>query len=111
METRRGLLTKLGIYSAIAVSLFLGGKAHIASNNEKRHRLETDARVDSDENEFGVVTKRPGFPSNNPTLSYEGRGRASKYEGVGDAYSTRRSGDRLTMKSVFDWSWGDKPKD
>ena len=111
METRRGLLTKLGIYSAIAVSLFLGGKSHIASNNEKRHRLETDARVDSDENEFGVVTRRPGFPSNNPTLSYEGRGRASKYEGVGDAYSTRRSGDRLTMKSVFDWSWGDKPKD
>lgn len=105
METRKGLLTKLGIFGAVAIGLFMVGKYHIASYKEKRHRLETDARVDSEENEFGILAKRPGFPQNNPTLNYESDQRNSRYEGTGNSYSTRRSGDRFNMKSIFSSNW------
>lgn len=101
METRRGLLTKLGIFSTAAIALFFTGKYHIASYKENRHRSETDARVDSEENEFGTLAKRPGFPLNNPNLDYESSVRPSKYEGSGSSYSTRTTGDRFGMGNIF----------
>lgn len=111
VETRKGILQKLGIFGCIGVGLFLVGKKHIASYKDDRHRNETDARLDSDENEFGVLARRPGFPTNNPTLNYEGK-RGSRFEGGGLAYASRTPGDRLSMFAIFDrkWNWG-KDKD
>lgn len=97
METRRGFFTKLGLFGATALTMFLVGKKHIALHNDRRHRAESDARIDSDDNEFGVQVRRPGFPRNNPSLDYSGADRKSKFEATGDAYSTRRPGDRLSM--------------
>lgn len=110
METRRGLFTKLGIFGSIALGLFVVGKYHIASYKDKRHRNETDARIDSEENEFGILAKRPGFPQNNPTLNYESDQRNSRYEGTGSSYSTRRSGDRFNMSAIFSSKWQDDEK-
>lgn len=97
METRKAFFTKLGLFGATALTMFIVGKKHISIHNEKRHRAETDARVDSDDNEFGVQVRRPGFPRNNPTMDYSAGERLSKFEAKGDAYSTRRPGDRLSM--------------
>lgn len=101
METRKGLLTKLGAFSAVAIGLTVVGKKHIATHKEDRHRLESDASVDHEEDEFADESVRPGFPSNNPNLNYEGAGRESKYVGTGVAYSTRTPGDRLSMWNVI----------
>ncbi|KAK6459236.1 uncharacterized protein RJT20DRAFT_14318 [Scheffersomyces xylosifermentans] len=105
VETRNGLLTKLGIFGVVAVSLFVVGKKHIASYKDERHKRETDARIDSDTEEFGVTARRPGFPINNPTLNYDANARDSKYRGAGNSYSSRRPGDRLSMFAVFDRNW------
>ncbi|EGW31606.1 uncharacterized protein SPAPADRAFT_140229 [Spathaspora passalidarum NRRL Y-27907] len=100
METRRGFFTKLGFFCTTAVTLFIIGKRHIARHKDERHRVETDARIDSEDNEFGILAKRPGFPTNNPTLDYTAGDRKSKFEGGGNAYASRRPGDRL---SVYTW--------
>ncbi|KAK6461469.1 hypothetical protein DFJ63DRAFT_183611 [Scheffersomyces coipomensis] len=107
-ETRRGLLTKLGIFSGIAIGLFLVGKKHIAITKVERHKRETDATIDSEVEEYGNYGTRPGFPANNPTLNYEAdSSRASRYEGKGNSYSSRRPGDRFSMFAVFDRKWSD----
>lgn len=106
METRKGLLTKLGIFTAVAVLLFVVSKKHIAAVKEDRHRLESDSSVDNpDTMEFTSVSARPGFPTNNPNLNYEGQGRESRYVGAGNSYSSRTPGDRLGFWNVF-WSNG-----
>lgn len=110
VETRNGVLFKLGVFGCAAIGLFIVGKRHIAAYKEERHRTETDARVDSEENEFGILAKRPGFPANNPTLNYEGQ-RGSRFQGSGLSYHTRTPGDRLSMFAIFDRKWGsDKDK-
>lgn len=111
METRNGLLSKLGIFGVAAVTLFMVGKRHIASYKDERHKRETDARIDSEADEFGITARRPGFPVNNPTMNYETGYRASKYQGSGNSYSSRRPGDRLSMFSVFDRDWSKKEHD
>lgn len=106
METRKGLLTKLGLYTATAVGLVLIGKKHIAVHKEDRHKLESDSTVEyEDDNEFLDKTIRPGFPSNNPNLNYEGTGRESKYVGAGLSYSSRTPGDRLSIWNVISSRW------
>ncbi|KAK6202314.1 uncharacterized protein RJT21DRAFT_18917 [Scheffersomyces amazonensis] len=113
METRRGLLTKLGIYGGVAISLFLVGKKHIEYSKNERHKKETDARIDSEVKEFGTFGQRPGFPSNNPTMDYTNDpSRVSRYEGSGNSYSSRRPGDRLGFFSVLNpWSADNKEED
>lgn len=101
METRQGLLTKLGAFTCVAVGLTVVGKKHIASHKEDRHRLESDASVDHEEDEFADTSVRPGFPANNPNLNYDGSGRQSKYVGSGLSYSTRTPGDKLSIWNVI----------
>lgn len=100
METSRGLVTKLVLYSAGAVGLVILGKKHIAHHKEERHLKDSDTSLENSE-EFEDSHKRRGFPSNNPNLNYEGKGRESKYVGAGQAYSSRTPGDRLSMWNVF----------
>lgn len=100
METSKGLIIKLGLYSAGAVGLVLIGKKHIALRKEERHLQDSDTSLTNDE-EFVDSHKRRGFPSNNPNLNYEGKGRESKYVGAGQAYSSRTPGDRLSIWNVF----------
>lgn len=101
METRKGLLTKLGFFTAGAIGLMLIGKKHIAVHKDSRHRKESDASVEFAESEFSNTSRRPGFPENNPNLNYEGSNRESKYVGAGVAYASRTKGDRLSMWNVF----------
>ncbi|MCH0629272.1 hypothetical protein JNB11_04775 [Kocuria palustris] len=101
METRQGLFKKLGIFSGVAIGLFLVGKKHIALLKERRHREELDAVVDRDDDDFGIVVPRPGFPAHNQNLDYELDLRPSKYEGAGNLYSTRRQGDRFLMWAII----------
>lgn len=106
METQKGLLTKLALYSAAAVGLVVVGKKHIASHKEDRHKLESDANVEfADDSEFLDKSVRPGFPSNNPNLNYNVDGRESKYVGSGNSYSSRTSGDRLSIWNVLSSRW------
>ncbi|OBA19072.1 hypothetical protein METBIDRAFT_47500, partial [Metschnikowia bicuspidata var. bicuspidata NRRL YB-4993] len=102
METRKGLLTKLAGFSAVAIGLTVVGKKHIASAKEKRHSKESDASLDSDlDSEFLDNGVRPGFPKNNPNLNYESAQRESQYVGAGVAYLTRTKGDRLSLWNVI----------
>ncbi|GEQ72047.1 hypothetical protein JCM33374_g5733 [Metschnikowia sp. JCM 33374] len=100
METRKGLLTKLAGFSAVAVGLTVIGKYHIAAVKDTRHREESDASLESD-SEFIDNRRRPGFPENNPNFNYESAQRESKYVGAGVAYSTRTKGDRLSIWNVI----------
>lgn len=104
METRQGLLTKLGLYTAAAVTLMLIGKKHIAVHKESRHRTESDSSVEANlDDEFVDTSRRPGFPENNPRLDYGGGERESKYVGAGVAYDSRTKGDRLSLWNTI---WG-----
>ncbi|KAF3988731.1 hypothetical protein FT663_03204 [Candidozyma haemuli var. vulneris] len=100
METRKGLATKLVLYSAGAVVLVVYGKKHIARHKEERYLKENDFSLETDD-EFVDSTTFRGFPTNNPGLNYEGQGRESKYIGNGQAYSSRTPGDRLSVWNVF----------
>ncbi|QRG37441.1 hypothetical protein FDK38_001816 [Candidozyma auris] len=110
METSRGLITKLGLYSAAAVVLVVAGKKHIAYLKEERHLKESDISLEREE-EFEDKTTRRGFPTNNPNLNYEGTGRESKYIGSGSAYSSRTPGDRLSVWNVFKQKSGKNDKE
>lgn len=101
METRQGLLKKLGAFATVAIGLTVVGKRHIAAHKEDRHRMESDASLDHEEDEFADTSVRPGFPSNNPNLNYDGSGRQLKYIGSGVAYATRTPGDRLSLWNVI----------
>lgn len=106
METRKGLLTKLGLYTVTAVGLVLVGKKHIALHKEDRHKLESDSTVEYvDDGEFLDKSVRPGFPTNNPNLNYDSTGRESKFVGSGCSYSSRTPGDRLSMWNVLSSRW------
>lgn len=106
METQKGLLTKLALYSATAVGLVVVGKKHIASHKEDRHKLESDSTVEyADDNEFLDRSVRPGFPSNNPNLNYDVNGRESRFVGAGNSYSSRTPGDRLSIWNVVSSRW------
>lgn len=100
METRKGLLTKLAGFSAVAIGITVMGKYHIASIKDTRHREESDASLGSD-SEFLNKTRRPGFPTNNPNLNYDSAQRESQYVGAGVAYLTRTKGDRLSLWNVI----------
>lgn len=108
-ESRRTVLRKLGIFGSIAIGLFIIGKKHIAYQKQNRHDLESDSSVkheiNQQEEEFGYVTKRRGFPLTNPNLDYSSPDRQSKYVGSGDAFSSRRHGDRLSLYQVFKAKW------
>lgn len=106
METRTGLLKKLGLFGATAISFYLVGKKHIQSHNEERHKKETDATIDGEGDEFMTKVARPGFPENNPNFDYEERHQQLKYMGTGSSYSSRKPGDRFTMFAVFDRGYG-----
>lgn len=99
METRFGLLSKLGVYTVIAVGLVVVGKQHIASHKDKRHLQEFNQEIS--ELEFANTSVRPGFPANNPNLNYESSSRESTYVGLGASYATRTKGDRLSMWNVI----------
>lgn len=106
METTHGLLTKLGLFGVCAVGMFVVGKKHIAQFNDERHREETDARTDSDDNEFRQVSRRRGFPENNPRLDYQSDSRELRYVGLSTAYATRSKGDRLSTWNILLTKWG-----
>lgn len=105
VETRGSLFTKLGIFGCIAIACTIVGKRHIAATKDKRHRLETDARTDSEGNEFDYQVTKPGVPESSSKYVRE-----SKYQGSGVSYSSRRPGDRLSMFAVFDKGY-EPPKD
>ncbi|CAD1812162.1 unnamed protein product [Candida parapsilosis] len=100
-ETRSTVLRRYALFAAIAISLFITGKKHIAYKKEQRHKLENDSDVNNSDNEFSISIKRPGFPENNPNLNYDDEKRQSKYIGSGFAYSTRRPGDRLSLYNIL----------
>ncbi|RCK57619.1 hypothetical protein Cantr_00065 [Candida viswanathii] len=108
-ESRRSLLKKLGIFGSVAVGLFVIGKKHIAYQKQNRHDLESDSsikhQINQQEEEFGYVTRRRGFPLQNPNLDYSSPDRQSKYVGSGDAFSSRRPGDRLSLYQVLKAKW------
>ncbi|KAI5952471.1 hypothetical protein KGF54_003338 [Candida jiufengensis] len=100
-DTRSTILRRYGLFASIAIALFLIGKKHIAYKKEQRHKLESDSDIDNSDNEFSIGYKRPGFPENNPSLNYDDINRQSKYIGSGDAYSSRRPGDRLSLYNIL----------
>ncbi|KAI5965167.1 uncharacterized protein KGF55_001387 [Candida pseudojiufengensis] len=102
-DTRSSILRRYGLFASIAIALFLIGKKHIAYKKDQRHKLESDSNIDNDhdKNEFEIGYKRPGFPENNPNLNYDDFNRESKYIGIGDAYSSRRPGDRLSLYNIL----------
>lgn len=108
-ESRRTVLRKLGIFGSIAIGLFIVGKKHIAYQKQARHDKESDSSIKHEitqqEEEFGYVTKRRGFPLTNPNLDYTSPDRQSKYVGSGDAFSSRRQGDRLSLFQVIKAKW------
>lgn len=108
-ESRRTVLRKLGIFGSIAIGLFIVGKKHIAYQKQARHDKESDSsikhEINQQEEEFGYVTKRRGFPLTNPNLDYTSSDRQSKYVGSGDAFSSRRQGDRLSLFQVIKAKW------
>ncbi|MDC6271217.1 hypothetical protein PP707_02845, partial [Acetobacter pasteurianus] len=112
-DTRSTLVRRYGIFAAVAVTLFLIGKKHIAYEKDQRHKMENDSDLNNSDNEFAVSVKRPGFPENNPNLNYDDASRRSKYVGSGDAYSSRRPGDRLNFYNVLKMKWfpDDKEKE
>lgn len=99
METRRGLLTKLGAFSVVSVGLVVVGRQHIAALKDARH-MEESAQAQRD-GEFLDTSTRRGFPNNNPNFNYESNARESKYVGSGVAYSTRTKGDRLSIWNIW----------
>lgn len=107
-ESRNTILRKLGIFGSIAIGLFIIGKKHIAYQKNHRHELESDSSTLSSrhqDEEFGYVSSRPGFPLTNPNLDYSSPDRKSKYVGSGDAFSTRRPGDRLSLWNMVKMRW------
>lgn len=108
-ESRRTVLRKLGIFGSIAIGIFIVGKKHIAYQKQARHDKESDSsikhEINQQEEEFGYVTKRRGFPLTNPNLDYTSPDRQSKYVGSGDAFSSRRQGDRLSLFQVIKAKW------
>lgn len=101
METRKGLLQKLGILTAVGIGIFLYGKRDIAHRKAERHRLESDSSVDYENEDFEDSSFRRGFPTNNPNLNYEVSGRESRYVGSGVSYSSRTPGDRLSIWNLI----------
>ncbi|CAK9439443.1 uncharacterized protein LODBEIA_P35610 [Lodderomyces beijingensis] len=113
-DTRNAILKRYGIFATIAIGLFLVGKKHIAYEKEQRHKMENDSDLNNSDNEFGISVKRPGFPAQNPNLNYDdNERRKSKYMGGGDAYSSRRPGDRLSFYNILKMKWfpDDKEKE
>ena len=78
-------------------------------SKQARHDKESDSsikhEINQQEEEFGYVTKRRGFPLTNPNLDYTSPDRQSKYVGSGDAFSSRRQGDRLSLFQVIKAKW------
>lgn len=107
METRKGLLTKLAMYTGVAVTLTVIGKKHIAAHKEDRYVQESNTTVGNEDFEFIDKSRRPGFPTNNPNLTYEGNTRESRYVGSGLAYATRTKGDRLGIWNIIWLKRGD----
>lgn len=95
IETRKGLLTKLGILGSVAIALVVVGKKHIAARKGLRHKKESDALVGV-EDSFDRAALKPGVPDE--PSKYE---RESQFVGAGSSYSSRRPGDRLSMWTVF----------
>lgn len=94
-ETRNGILTKLGLFSAAGIGLFLVSKRHTTQYKELRHKRETDAQTDSEYDEFGVKVHRPGLP-------HGGLDRPAAYQGRGSAYASRSLGDRFSLALIWD---------
>lgn len=101
METRKGLLTKLGGFTLVAVGLVIIGKKHIALHKDSRHLKDSDSSVENDSEEFVSRGRRPGFPEHNTDLDYESPKRKSKYVGSGLSYLSRAPGDKLSMWNVI----------
>ncbi|ODV66181.1 hypothetical protein HYPBUDRAFT_142525 [Hyphopichia burtonii NRRL Y-1933] len=108
METSRGILKKLGLFGVTAITFYVVGKKHIQKRNDEKHRLQTDARIDSEFDEFSTKVRRLGFPENKPNFNYEERPEDLKYVGKGDSYSTRKGGDRFTYTALFSRDDGEK---
>lgn len=101
METRKGLLTKLGGFTVVAVGLVIIGKKHIAIRKDSRHLKDSECSVENDSEEFVNKRRRPGFPEHNTDLDYESPQRKSKYVGSGLSYLSRAPGDKLSMWNVI----------
>lgn len=101
METRKGLVTKLGGFTIVAVGLVIIGKKHIALRKDSRHLKESDSSVENEADEFTSINRRPGFPEHNPNLNYDGPERKSKFVGSGLSYLSRAPGDKLSMWNVL----------
>lgn len=111
METRKGLLSKLALFSALAIGITVVGKKHIALVKESRHLKESDSSLENETDEFVNPIRLPGFPENNPNLNYDTPNRKSKYVGAGLSYSSRATGDKLSMWNVLYRRGGGDPKD
>lgn len=112
METRKGLLSKLALFSALAIGITVVGKKHIALVKDSRHLKESDSSVENESDEFVNPQRIPGFPEHNPNLNYDTANRKSKYVGAGLSYSSRATGDKLSMWNVlFKRGGGDRKDD
>lgn len=100
VETRSGILTKLGIFSVIAISIAFYGKSRASEYKKVRHLRESDAVIDSrikaQLEEFEIKKNYPGM--NMEEGDFE---RKSKYVGAGSSYSSRKTGDRFTFSSMW----------
>ncbi|RKP30459.1 hypothetical protein METBISCDRAFT_16201 [Metschnikowia bicuspidata] len=101
METRKTLVTKLGFFTAVAISIIIIGKKHIAHRKDSRHLKESALSVENELDDFLTVNRRPGFPEHNPNLNYDTPNRKSKYVGAGLSYSSRTPGDKLSIWNVM----------
>lgn len=98
METRKGLITKLGLFVGVAVTLVIVGKKHIAAHKEARHMDEYEEN--NLREEFDLDKKKDKYDAEDPR-------RESRYIGAGASYSSRVPGDRLSFWSVFRSKSGD----
>ncbi|CAH6723929.1 hypothetical protein CLIB1444_23S00628 [[Candida] jaroonii] len=100
VETRSGILTKLGIFSVIAIGIAFYGKSRASEYKKVRHLQESDAiinsRIKSQLEEFEIKKNYPGM--NTEEGDFE---RKSKYVGAGSSYSSRKTGDRFTFSSMW----------
>lgn len=95
METRKGLVSKLLLFSGIAITLGYLGKRR-ASNHRSGKLLElTETSVDKDE--FEHEYRFRGKPVEEGKYQ-----RTNQFIGAGNSYSSRKPGDRLTMFKIFD---------
>lgn len=96
METSKGLLTKLGIFSGIGIVLVLIGKQHIADHNLKRFSEEKKKRFD--DGDFAIEYPERGIINNFD--EFEENENFGKNKHI-EPYESRKRGDKLGLIDFF----------